>query len=74
MPPDRDEYLVQCKGRALVYLERGELLNAVTSMGSDLSKHEAFQKPVYDQLFLLGAMFEVPKGREAVRRWIEGFH
>jgi hypothetical protein len=71
---DRNEHLSWCKRRALKYVDEGDLLEAVTSMGSDLSKHEDFQGPMYDGLFYVGLMFEVNRGREAVRRWIEGFN
>jgi hypothetical protein len=70
----RDEHLAWAKQRAHEYVERGQLLEAVTSMISDLRKHPEFDKPIYGSLGLVGAMFEVPKGREAVRRWIDGFN
>lgn len=35
----REEHLQWCKERALEYVRRGEINNAITSMGSDLSKH-----------------------------------
>jgi hypothetical protein len=70
----RDEHLAFCKKRAHQYVERGELLEAVTSMALDLDKHEAFRKPIYDTLALAGALFEVPRGADAVRRWIDGFN
>ena len=74
MSTTRDDHLEKCKRRALAYVDRGELMNAATSMGSDLQKHEDFRKPAIDMLLLSGAMFEVQKGADAVRRWIEGFH
>jgi hypothetical protein len=70
----RAEHLAWCKERALEYVDRGELREAVTSMSSDPRKHEDFHGPIYGQLSLLGAMFEIPKGPEAVRRWINGFN
>ena len=73
MATDRDLHLERCKQRALAYVARGELLSAVTSMGSDLLKHADFRHPTTDTMLLVGALFEVPKGADAVRRWIEGF-
>lgn len=70
----RDEHLQWAKNRALEYVNSGDLLEAVTSMGSDLNKHPDFRGPIYDQLFTLGLLFEVPKGPQAVKRWIEGFN
>ena len=70
----RDEHLAWAKKRALEYVDRCDLLGAVASMGSDLAKHEDFQKPAYATLFVMGAMFEVPKGPDAVRRWVKGFN
>ena len=35
----RKEHLEWCKARALEYLDRGDIQNAVTSMMSDLGKH-----------------------------------
>lgn len=69
----RDEHLAMAKQRALAYVEEGDLLEAVTSMGSDLSKHPDFRGETYSMLVLAALFFEVPKGPEAVRRWIEGF-
>ena len=37
---NRAEHLEWCKRRALEYVERGDLPQALTSMCSDLSKHE----------------------------------
>jgi hypothetical protein len=71
----RDEHLTWCKQRALEYVDRGDLLGAVTSMGSDLVKHEDWHdKPVTNDLIYIGLVFEVPKGAAAVRRWIEGWN
>jgi hypothetical protein len=69
----RDEHLAWAKERTLEYVEAGELANAVASMGSDLRKHPDFQKPVYSTLMLLG-LYEIERGRDAVRRWVEGFN
>lgn len=67
----RNEHLAWCKKRALEYVDAGDLLNAVTSMGSDLSKHpETSCNPF---LLMVGAMDAQEGDVHAVRRWIEGF-
>ena len=64
----RDEHLAWCKQRALEYLDRGELENAVASMASDLGKHPELQR----EPLLLGAM-HAAGDHDGVRRWITGF-
>lgn len=72
---DRAEHLQRAKQRALEYVDRGDLEQAVTSMASDLQKHEAWRdSPMVGRLLIAGLMFETKKGPEAVRRWIEGFN
>jgi hypothetical protein len=73
MPDTRDEHLAWCKTRALEYLDRGELANAVASMGSDLTKHPDTNNPAHNGLLMLGMMYVVDNDIAAVRRWIEGF-
>jgi hypothetical protein len=67
----RDEHLEWCKNNAYRYLREGNLVEAVTSMGSDMSKHPETGCNSY--LLLLGGMYATEGNREAVRRWIEGF-
>ena len=69
----RDEHLTWCKERALEYVDRGELDNAVASMGSDLGKHEDTRNPANNGLLMLGLMHVMDGDAAAVRRWIEGF-
>lgn len=68
----REEHLEWCKVRAREYLERGDLANAVASMGSDLSKHPDTAK-VPAQLHVIGMMDAISGSQERVRLWIEGF-
>jgi hypothetical protein len=70
---DRAEHLAWCKARALEYLDRGELHNAVASMGSDLSKHPE-TKQSSSALMLLGMRYVMEYDVAGVRRWIEGFN
>lgn len=67
----RDEHLAWCKTRALEYLDRGELVDAVASMGSDLGKHSE-TKPL-DSFLFLGMLAAADHDEVEVRRWIEGF-
>jgi hypothetical protein len=68
----REEHLAWCKQRALEYVDRGELLNAVTSMLNDLGKHpETALTPPF--LTLAGAMSARNGDVWGVRHWIEGF-
>jgi hypothetical protein len=68
----RDEYLEWAKKRALEYLDRGDIQNAIASMGSDLNKHEDF-KGISEKLMLLGIWCVVNHDIREARRWIEGF-
>ena len=71
MPEDREEHLQWCKDRAMEYFNRGDYVNAVTSMLSDLSKHP--ETKCNDGLGVLGIMYVANGDREGVRRFIEGF-
>lgn len=68
----RDEHLAECKQRALEYLDRGELANAVASMISDLSMHPETDFFV-PQLTVLGGLYATNNDADGMRRWIEGF-
>jgi hypothetical protein len=68
---NRDEHLAWCKKRALEYWREGDLVNAVTSMGSDLSKHP--ETACHPALLMLGAMQAQHLDFEGVKHWIEGF-
>ena len=70
----RDEYLEQAKQRALKYWEHGDLLEAVTSMMSDLHNHEELR---HHQGLYIGEMWLVSpalhQDRNFVHRFIVGF-
>jgi hypothetical protein len=68
---DRSEHLALCKQRALEYLDQGDLMNAVTSMGSDMGKHPETGIP--PALMQLGMFYLISHDALGVRRWIEGF-
>ena len=67
----REEHLAWCKERALEYWKRGDLQNAVASMGSDLNKHPGTKD--VSSLVMAGMLYVMEHDREGVKRWIEGF-
>ena len=70
----RNEHLAWCKKRAHEYLDRGDIPNAITSMLSDLSKHEETESSshgIFAQLGMIAVMSNDP--REAAR-FIDGFN
>lgn len=71
---DRAEHLAWCKQRALEYLNRGELRNAVTSMMSDMNKHPETASAPGGILDRLGLMAAMSNDAREVRRYIEGFN
>lgn len=68
----RQEHLDWCKKRALEYLDRGDITNAVASMASDLNKHEE-TKCVPKELLMLGMITVMNNDIEGARRFINGF-
>lgn len=66
------EHLACCKERALEYLDDGDLVNAVASMSSDLTKHP--EGGINPHLAMLGMMYVRDHDAAGVRRWIEGFN
>lgn len=68
----RIEHIAWCKSRALEYVDRGDLTNAVASMGSDLTKHDETLGTA-SMLTMLG-IYAIKDGPEAVRKWINGFN
>ena len=69
----REEHLAWSKKRALEYLDSGDMLNAFTSMGSDLSKHRELRK-VGEVMFPIGMLYVQQRDERQLRRWIEGFN
>lgn len=68
-----DEHLQWCKDRALAHVAKGDLMEAVLSMASDIQKHED-TKIAQERLemLVLAARFNWhPRG---IRRWINGFN
>jgi hypothetical protein len=70
----RQEHLDRCKRRALKYLAGGDTQGALTSMFSDLGKHEETRDHIGIKL---GAMLMFSGNLETpgeVREFIEGFN
>jgi hypothetical protein len=68
----RAEHLAWAKQRALEFVDRGELLDAIASILSDLYKHPETERSV-----AMGAMVAITVNRrdaDAVRRFIDGFN
>lgn len=73
----RAEHLQWCKDRAMAYVDRGDLVNAVVSMMSDLGKHEETAPKPGGALAMLGVLAaqQAQSGDvEAVKRYIIGFN
>jgi len=69
----RDEHLMWCKNRARDYLARGDVVNAITSMLSDLSKHPDTET-VGKSMGPMGLVCMMDKENiEGARRFIDGF-
>ncbi len=71
---DRAEHLAWCKERALEYVDRGDIQNAVASMLSDLSKHPETDRLSKGLFAALGIAAVRSGDSREVRRFIEGFN
>ena len=69
----RQEHMQWCKSRALAYLP-GNPREAITSMLSDLGKHEETRDILGGPLAMLGIMEAANANPESARRFIEGFN
>ena len=72
----RAEHLAWAKGRALEYVQIGDLDQAITSMASDLTKHSAWDTPgAHSSIaFLVLAAHMGRKTTASVTKWINGFN
>jgi len=69
----RAEHLEWCKQRAREYLERGDINQAVTSMLSDLSKHDE-TRHAGEAMAPVGMLYLMNRDADGARRFIEGFN
>lgn len=70
----RQEHLELCKKRALEYCERGDTMNALTSMFSDLEKHPETAGHSGIQIGLGLMMIGSLSDRQSAERFIKGFN
>ncbi len=72
---NRAEHLQWCKDRAMEYVKAGDLQQAVTSMLSDLGKHEETAASSQGVCAQIG-MMELMRGltREGIEKYIKGFN
>lgn len=70
----RAEHVAWCKRRALEYVERGELAEAMASMASDLEKHSETAGHAASSLGMMLVMGGHLNTKEKMRKWIEGFN
>ena len=68
----REEHLQWCKERARAYLDRGDVVEAITSMLSDLGKHEETRDSIV-AMAPLGLLYAKNQDFDGARRFIEGF-
>jgi hypothetical protein len=69
---DRDVYLAKCKARALEYLKRQEVANAIASMATDIMQHPDLEG-IAAKMMPLGLFYAMNNDYDGARRWIEGF-
>jgi len=66
----RSEHIAWCKSRAREYLRRGDPVDAVASMVSDLTKHEETKKLAESTAFMV---IWSAQSMDAATRFVEGF-
>lgn len=70
----RDEHLAWCKQRANEYLDEGNVVAAVASMLSDLSKHDGTRIPKGSILLSYGVLVAQKNDPREAKRFIDGFN
>ncbi len=71
---DRSEHMTWCKERALEYVDQGDVVQALTSMCSDLGKHEDTRGHSGIELGMMLTMTGSLNTTTEMRRFIEGFN
>ena len=71
---NREDHIEWCKQRAREYLERGELVDAVGSMLSDMTKHTETNTELLPMMGLVGMQAAGNGDHNGVSRFIEGFN
>ena len=70
----RAEHLEWCKQRAREYCERGDTMNAMTSMFSDLEKHPETAGHKGFEIGLMLILIGGLRDQAEARRFIDGFN
>ncbi len=70
----RQEHLEWCKKRAREYLDQGDVVEGITSMLSDMNKHEETRLDGGSALSSLGMLYVINNDIAGARRFIEGFN
>lgn len=71
---DRAEHVEWCKQRALEYVDRGALGDAIASMGSDLKKHPDTENHPAIELGITMMITGELGSEHAMRKFINGFN
>lgn len=69
----REEHLEFCKQRARAYLDRGDVSQGITSMLSDLSKHDETEL-IGANMAGIGILYSVNHDLAGAKRFVEGFN
>ena len=70
----RQDHLNWAKDRALEYADRGDMANAIASLGSDLNKHpETKNHSAMELMMMLAVSGHLDRPGE-LRKFIEGFN
>lgn len=70
----REDHLNWSKDRALEYADRGDVANAMASLGSDLNKHPETKNHAGMELMMMLAMNGHLDAPGELRKFIEGFN
>lgn len=71
---DYAEQMAWCKKRALEYVDRGDLINALASFASDITKDESTNTEANVTLAgTMGLLYVMNDDTVGFRRFIEGF-
>ena len=69
----REEHLAWCKRRALEYIDRGQINEGITSMMSDMRKHEETAGSGLEQLAMMMLMSGNLNSVHEARKFINGY-
>lgn len=70
----RAEHITWCKERALAYIDKGQTMEGLTRMMSDMSRHPETASPGLDQLTMQLMVIGALSSPAEARRHIEGYN